>query len=127
MEGLFAEKGKGLGDLKLDGDQLSRAVEKLMAQIGGEDEYLDFLQRMFANACAHIEDKKYYFVEDHFYDSLDIVFGGRTLSAFKLLLLVLEANFPDFLAQTGKGFGKKIQGILTSGQEDETSKTEPQK
>jgi len=110
LDGLLSVK-KSLGDLKFDGDKIAQAIEKLLGFLG-EDEYLALIHRMLQKTVAHIDGKQYSFVE-HFDASLDIVFGGRTFDIFPVLLLVMEANFPDFLSAL-PAIGKKIQTTLSS-------------
>ena len=106
-----------IGDIKLDGDIMSQAIEKLMEQLG-EDEFEAFIKRMFRNVTAGLikdgTSLQLSFADQAFVTSMEIVFTGRLFTVYPVLLLVLEANYPDFFGKMAQGFGTKIQRILTS-------------
>jgi len=113
-----------LGDLNLNGEELELAVLGLLNRLGGEDEYLAFIQRMLKKTQAYVNGQMKPFSKDYFNASLDAVFGGRTLSIVKVIALVLRANYPDFLSEI-KGFtGGLIQKTSISGQGEENTKKE---
>jgi hypothetical protein len=120
------ESGR-IGDIKLDGTELSRALEKLMEQLDS-DEFINLIMRMFQNVQASfIKDSKpvlLTFGKEHFNTSLDIVFQGRLFSIYPVMLLVLEANFPDFFGKTAGIIGEKIRKTFGSAEEGKELMTE---
>lgn len=110
-----------IGEVKLDGEAMSRAIQSLMEQLD-EHDFIEFLKRMLRNVAAHVKGKQFYFTEDTFDASLDIVFTGKLFTVYPVLLLVLEANYPDFFDKVARGIGSKIKKIITSGPGDENSK-----
>jgi len=101
-----------IGDIKLDGDKMANAIETLMEQLS-EDEFIAFLQRMLRNVVAHKDKKQFAFADEHFETTMDIVFNQHIFSVYPVLLLVLEANYPDFFGKIS-GIGKKILETATS-------------
>jgi len=101
---------------------MAHAIETLMAQFD-EDEFIAFLQRMLRNVVAHKDKKQLAFADEYFEASMDIVFNQHIFSIYPVLLLVLEANYPDFFGKI-PGIGKKILGTLTSEKGDGESKNE---
>ena len=124
LDGGLPASGK-IGDVKLDGGKMAQAIETLMVQLD-EDEYITFLQRMLRNVQARVGKTLFVFTEEHFETSLDNVFGEKTFTVYPVLLLVLEANYPDFFGKMGLGIGKRIQGMLTSEKGAEESGKESQ-
>jgi hypothetical protein len=116
--------------IEFDGNGLSEAITDLVGQLT-EAEYESLLRRMFRNVTAHlIKDGtplQLTFGDQAFDTSMDIVFMGKVFSIYPVLLFVLEANFPDFLAKMGQGFGLKIKTMLGSGQGEQNSKNESEK
>jgi hypothetical protein len=114
------ESGK-IGDVKIDGTELSRALEKLMEQLE-PDEFINLIMRMFQNVQARfVKDGKpvlLAFGKEQFVTSMDIVFQGRLFSVYPVLLLVLEANFPDFFGKTAGIIGEKIRKTFGSAEEE---------
>ena len=112
------------GDIKLDGDKLSKAIEKLMEQLG-EDEFEALLRRMFQNVTAIItKDKKVLrlsFTESEFDHSMDMVFQGRLFTVYPVMLFVIRANYPDFFKKLASGIGLKIKKIASSLKDEPAS------
>jgi hypothetical protein len=117
----------GIGDMKLDGSALSQAIEKLMEQLG-EAEFIDLIKRMFGNVTANLvidgKPLQFSFSEIQFDTSMDMVFSGRLFTIYPVILLVLEANFPDFFGKLAQGIGSRIKKMVTSGPAEEGSKAE---
>ena len=112
-----------IGDVKLDGNAVALAVESLVEQLN-EDEFIAFLKRMLRNVVAHTKGKQFVFTEETFDASLDIVFSGKIFSVYPVLLLVLEANYPDFFGKMARGIGSKIKKIITSEPGEKNLKNE---
>ena len=121
--------GGNIGDVNIDGSALSGAIEKLMEQLG-EDEYVALIKRLFRNVTAHItrdgQPLQFSFVDHAFETSMNAVFAGRLFSVYPVMLLVLEANFPDFFGRMAQGIGSKIRETFTSGAETPNSPSEPE-
>ena len=113
-----------IGNLKLDGHELSVAIGELLGRLGSEEEYLSFIQRMLNKTVAYKDGKPHGFTKDHFNASLDIVFGGRTFSIIPVIALVMRANFPDFLSEIKALIGSRIQPISTSKAAESSLKSE---
>jgi len=110
--------------INFDGKELSEALENLANQLS-EDELESLIRRLFKNVTAHvIKDGNHLqlsFGDQTFDTSMDVVFAGKVLSIYPVMLFVLEANYPDFLSKTAQGFGLKIKKILTSEPEGKNS------
>jgi hypothetical protein len=106
-----------ISEVKLDGQALSQAIEKLMMELG-EVEFTDLIKRMLRNVTAFPErDGKVLtilFTDENFDAAMDIVFTGRLFSVYPVMLLVLEANFPDFFGKMALGIGQRIQKMTSS-------------
>jgi hypothetical protein len=115
---------EGINNIKLDGGVLSQAIEKLMGQLG-EDEFETLIKRMFQNVTAYMkldgETKVFHFTDLTFDNSMDIVFTGRLFSVYPVMLLVLEANYPDFFAKMATGIGERIRKMASSAKAGPTS------
>jgi len=122
------QNGK-IGDLRLDGDALSQAIEKLMEQLN-EDDFISLIRRMLRNVRADFErDGKavtMQFPEGETFDAaMDIVFKGRLFSVYPVMLLVLEANYPDFFGKMDSlGIGQRIKKMTFSELGEPGSKSE---
>jgi hypothetical protein len=112
--------------IKIDGDKAAKTIERLMAELN-EDEFEAFLRRMLQNTVAIKGKNQFVFAEEQFETSMNIVFTGRLFSVYPVLLLVLEANYPDFFDKMGRGFGKKILTTLTSELDDENLNNESER
>jgi hypothetical protein len=117
-------------DIKIDGAALSLAIEKLMEQLE-EAQFIDLIKRMFRNVTASLvkegKELQFNFIDATFETAMDVVFSGRLFSIYPVMLLVLEANFPDFfssLAPEIAGIGRKIMTTVSSGQAGQNSTEE---
>lgn len=119
-----------IGDVHLDGTELSTAIEKLMMQLG-EDDFVNLIKRLFRNVTAYMTkdgtNLELYFVDQAFESSMDVVFKERLFSIYPVMLLVLEANYPDFFGKMAQGIGSRIQKIITSGPAGKSVTSEPGK
>jgi len=111
-------------DVQLDGDAMAKTIETLTTQLD-EDSFVNLIKRMFANLVAKGKDKKgngfaRQFDAAHFDTSMNDVFSGKLFSIYPVLLLVLEANYPDFFEKTVRSIGKLTKGILSSEPASET-------
>ena len=114
-----------IGGMKVDGNKIAQTIEQLMVELG-EDEYIAFIKRMFRNVVAHVNNKQFVFIESQFESSMDIVFGGRTFTIYPVLLLVLEANYPDFFGKVVRDIGERIRRMETFEPPEENSMNEPE-
>jgi hypothetical protein len=119
-----------IGELKLDGTAISQAIEKLMEQLG-EHEFIDLIKRMFGNVTANLvkdgEPLQFSFSAIQFETSMDMVFKGRLFSIYPVIVLVLEANYPDFFGKLAPGIGSRIKGMISSGPAEKGSKKKSEK
>ena len=53
---------------------------------------------------------------DNFEQNFNKVFGGRLFSIYPVMLLVLEANYPDFFGKVAGNIGSLTQRINTFAQ-----------
>jgi hypothetical protein len=112
-------KAGDIGDLSLDGGALAGAVEKLTAHLD-EDSFISLIKRLFANLTAKGKDEKgqpfmRQFDPANFDLSMQTVFSGRLFSIYPVMLLVLEANYPDFFEKTVRSIGSRIKATATTG------------
>jgi hypothetical protein len=119
-----------IGEMKIDGYALSLAVEKLMEQLG-ETEFVDLIKRLFKNVTADLvkdgEPLRFLFTDVSFETSMDMVFAGRLFTIYPVILLVLEANYPDFFGKWAPGIGSRIKKIAASGPVEKESKSESER
>lgn len=117
--GVFKDVLKKGADVQINGDALSGAIEKLMAQLD-EDSFINLIKRLLANVVAKGEKEGKGFArqfdEKNFEASMDVVFSGRLFSVYPVMGLVLKANYPDFFEKTVRNIGTLIR---------EMSSTEP--
>ena len=111
---------KSVADMKVDGAAISRAIQKLLEPLG-EEEYLSLIERLFQSVSAIFvpegakEKVQIEFGGDNFTTALDAVFYGRLFSIYEVIILVLEANYPDFFAKAAQGIGRLIPITGSSG------------
>jgi hypothetical protein len=108
-------------DLKLDGDDVSKAIETLMSQLD-EQSFENLIKRLFTNLTAKgkADNGQPYlrqFDDKHFKDSMNIVFTQRTFTIYPVMALVLQVNYPDFFEKTVRNIGARIKEMSTSGPE----------
>ncbi len=107
-----------LGDLKIDGEGLAGAIAEL-AQKLPEEQLLETIKRLLRGALCTItgDDGQKRAVDfsnpSTFDNSLDLVFQGRTMAIYSVIVFVLQVNYPDFF-QKVLGTGGLLGGILTS-------------
>ena len=125
LKHVLTKKGELAPDMQIDGDSLSKTIETLTSQLD-EDSFVNLIKRMFANLVAKGKDQKTQkgfarqFDAAHFDNSMNDVFSGRLFSIYPVLLLVLEANYPDFFEKTVRSIGKSIRETLSSEPASET-------
>jgi hypothetical protein len=98
--------GPALGALlSQGGGALASGIEKLMGVLD-EDSFIALLRRLLGNTVAHWEQggksRAASFAGEYFDAALESVFSGRLFSVYRLILFVLEANYPDFFSQVIK-------------------------
>lgn len=128
VKNMLTDKGDLKKDMQIDGVALAGVIETLMSNLD-ETSFVNLIKRMFANVVAKGKDQKTgkgfarQFDEKNFENSLNDVFQGRIFTIYPVILLVLEANFPDFFEKTVRNIGQSIKGILSSEPEGETETT----
>lgn len=112
-------KKKTLLDQKVDFNIISDAIEKLFIELG-DDGLMELTKKLFKNITVVLKEggKVQTFPMLGFSDGsdeslFDIVFQGRLLSIPKILLFVLEVNFPDFFELVGD-FGNRFQTLMSN-------------
>lgn len=129
IKNFISDNGNLKKDMQIDGVALAGAIETLMSNLD-ETSFINLIKRLFANVVAKGKDKQTgkgfarQFDDKNFENSLNDVFQGRLFSIYPVILLVLEANYPDFFEKTVRNIGKSIKGILTSEPDGETETAE---
>jgi hypothetical protein len=108
-----------LSDSSIDGAQLGDALEKLFSELG-EDELVKLIKKILKNTSVKITDEdgkeRTFFFDstnnEKFENAMDNVFKRNILSVYKVMLFVLEVNFPDFF-ELVSGFGTQFQTLLS--------------
>jgi hypothetical protein len=129
LKNVLTQKGELAPDMQIDGDSFSKTIETLTTQLD-EDSFVNLIKRMFANLVAKGKDKAgkgfaRQFDEKNFDNSFNFVFQGRIFSIYPILLLVLEANYPDFFEKTVRSIGRLTKEMSSSepGDGTETEKS----
>jgi len=115
------KNASSIGDMAVDGNALSGALEKLIGPLG-EDQFLALIERLFQNVSAVYAPEggsqtQISFGAGNFAVAMEVVFSGRIFSIYPVILLVLEANFPDFFGRVVRGIGSLVPSTNTSGPE----------
>ena len=112
-------KGAGNADTDISGESLSGVVEKLTASLD-EENFVKLVQRMFRYVTAKGTEKDgtpvVAMFGDNFEQNFNKVFGGRLFWIYPVMLLVLEANYPDFFGKVAGNIGSLTQRINTFAQ-----------
>lgn len=105
------KKGQKFQDINLDGDVITKAIDKIFSELG-EDEFIELIERFLKNTvCIAKVDGKDYPVQLDSEDGINTVFQGKTFTIYKVILLVLKVNYPDFFGQM-EGIGFQLQTVL---------------
>jgi hypothetical protein len=118
---------KKVADLDLSGINLVGAIERLLSNLE-EETLITTLKRLFQNVVATwtLNGKSHSIAFNSDFDvAMNLVFEGKTLSVYQLVVFVLEVNFPDFLDKV-RPIGKKIKEIAISQVAEQKSKSEPE-
>lgn len=101
-------------DSNISGDSLSGVVEKLTASLD-EKSFVDLVQRMLRYVTVNGKDSDGKAVVAQFGDNFEAnfnrVFEGRLFSIYPVMLLVLEANYPDFFGRMAGAIGNLTERI----------------
>ena len=122
---LFRAAGGDI-DSNLSGDSLCGVVEKLTSSLD-EDSFVALIKRMFQFVSCKGTDEGgkplvAQFGGASFEDGFNRVFPGRLFSIYPVMLLVLEANYPDFFGKMAANFGGLTARISTFAQGSENGK-----
>jgi hypothetical protein len=109
---------KSIGDLAIDGKAFSGAIEKLTGVLN-EAQFIALLKRLFELVGATYTDKAgkqrhIQFGGGNFEAAMEEVFAGKLFTIYPVILLVLEANYPDFFGRVVRVIGRRIAAITTS-------------
>lgn len=119
LKDVFTKDGEVKGDVQIDGNALAMTIETFMEHLD-EASFVNLIKRMFANLIAKGKDPATgegfarQFDDKNFEKSLNDVFQCRLFSIYPVLVLVLEANYPDFFEKTVRSIGKSIWGMLST-------------
>ena len=106
-------------DANISGESLCGVVEKLTASLD-EKSFVELVQRMFRYVTVNGKDDEGKPVVAQFGDSFEAnfnrVFEGRLFSIYPVMLLVLEANYPDFFGKVAGSIGSLTSRINTFAQ-----------
>ena len=94
LSSLKSKDIKSLGDIDIDGEAISKALDGLFERYS-EDEILDLLLMILENTERGEEGKEVFITEESF----DEFFACNLISAFKVAVFVIQVNFPDFFSQ----------------------------
>ena len=101
-------------DANISGESLCGVVEKLTASLS-EDEFVVLVKRMLRYTSANGKDEEGNAVvaqfADSFEESFNRVFAGRLFDIYPVMLLVLEANYPDFFGKVAGSIGSLTSRI----------------
>lgn len=102
----------------ISGESLSGVVEKLTASLD-EENFIHLVERMFFYVTAKGADENgkpiVAMFGNDFEASFNKVFEGRLFSIYPVMLLVLEANYPDFFTKVAGNIGSLTSRINTFG------------
>ena len=106
-------------DSEISGRSLCGVVEKLTSSLD-EETFVSLVQRMFRYVTVNGKDADGKPVVaqfgDNFNEAFNRVFVGRLFSIYPVMLLVLEANYPDFFGKVAGNIGSLTQRINTFAQ-----------
>lgn len=103
----------------ISGESLSAVIEKLTAALS-EEEFVKLVQRMLRYVTAKGTDSAgqplVAMFGENFEANFNKVFECRLFSIYPVMLLVLEANYPDFFGKVAGSIGSLTQRINTFAQ-----------
>ncbi len=106
-------------DIKIDGDKIGEALEKMFNNLEEED-FMSLVDRLLQNTTVEINEKGkkkiFSFVNNN--EAFDIAFQDNPLDVYKVLYFVLGINFPNFFSRI-KNIGTQLTTII-SGVADKT-------
>lgn len=120
----------GNADADISGNSLCSVVEKLTANLD-EEGFVALVKRMFkfTTAKGKTADGNPLVAQfgDDFESNFNRVFAGRLFSIYPVMLLVLEANYPDFFGKVAGSIGSLTRRINTFALESANETAEPKK
>ena len=106
------------GTTDIDGDALANALMFLFNQFSDEEVLFNLIKRMMKNVVVEFTDDNGLVVLFDFAESyesrLTIVFQGKLLTIYKVILFVLEVNYPDFFDKVKGFFGDRTLPTILS-------------
>lgn len=106
------DKNKGIEDINLDGNSITNALDKLFSELTEED-FISLIKRFLTNTIAEAKvGDKNQAIQINSEDAINAVFQGKLFTIYKVIVLVLEANYPDFFALMG-GIGGQLKTVLS--------------
>ena len=112
--GAFSKKDKD-SETQIDGNGIGEAIEKLFTQLD-PDTFYDLIKRMFGKVQVEVTIEGKTPILFDFYEKFDerltIVFQGKITTIYKVLIFVLEVNYPDFFEKAGR-IGNRLKTTLS--------------
>ncbi len=104
-------KKNSFQDIEIDGDMITKALERLFSELE-EDQFISLIERFLKNTIcvAKIGDKNTSIQLDS-EDGINQVFQGKLFTIYKVIVLVLRVNYPDFFGLV-EGIGSRLQTVL---------------
>lgn len=118
-EAIDVFKGADSAESEISGESLCGVVEKLTASLD-EENFVKLVQRMLRYVTAKGTDSDgkpvVAMFGDNFEANFNKVFAGRLFSIYPVMLLVLEANYPDFFGKVAGSIGSLTKRISSFAQ-----------
>lgn len=115
----------GISETAISGESLSGVVEKLTSSLD-EESFVNLVKRMFRYVTVKgtAPDGKPIVAAlgSDFDNGFNKVFEGRLFSIYPVMLLVLEANYPDFFEKVAGSIGSLTNRINTFVQGSDEAK-----
>lgn len=112
-------RGANTAENDISGESLCGVVEKLTESLD-EENFVKLVQRMFRYVTAKGTEPDgkpiVALFGENFEANFNRVFGGRLFSIYPVMLLVLEANYPDFFGKVAESIGSLTRRINTFAQ-----------
>lgn len=101
-------KAGGVADTEFSGKSLCGVIEKLSESLD-EESFVALVKRMFRYVTVSGKEADgrpvVAMFGDCFDEAFNRVFAGRLFSIYPVMLLVLEANYPDFFGKVAESIG----------------------
>lgn len=124
---MFKGAGRSAADAEISGDSLCGVIEKLSASLD-EDSFVALVRRMLRYVTVRGKDADgkpvVAMFGDNFDEEFNRVFAGRLFSIYPVMLLVLEANYPDFFGKMAGSIGSLTERTGISALADDAASSD---